>query len=136
MVSFISFHDSCVDCFKVVTTKERFHSDQVMSDPRITIDKSGLLYQAVLCFPIFSNQGQLHGVVYYANRNPFEPAVIAMQSLLCRQVSTNVTNALLFHSLQSRTQDHLKVIELQTEALEAARRGEEQALRATEVSTR
>ena len=107
-----------------------------MLDPRITIDKSGLSHRAVLCFPIFSNRGQLYGAVYYADQKPFEPATIIMQSLLCRQSSISVANALLFHSLQSTTQDNLKVINLQTAALEAARRSEEQALQATKVSTR
>ena len=122
-----------VDCFEVVATKERFHSDDVISDSRIVIDKSDVSHRATICIPIFLNRGQLYGAVYYADQNPFQPATITMQSLLCHQASISIANALLFQNLQLTTQDNLKVINLQEAALKAARRSEEQALQATKV---
>lgn len=137
MVSFgFIFHITCnvgADCFEVVATKERFHSDDVILDSRIIIDKSDVSHRAIICIPIFLNRGQLYGAVYYADQNSFQPATITMQSLLCHQASISIANALLFQSLQLTTQDNLKVINLQTAALKAARRSEEQALQATKV---
>lgn len=72
-------------------------------------------------------------MLYCEDQRPFEPATIQMQTVLCRQVSVSISNALEFDSLRLITQNTLEVIPEQTAALEAARRREEQALHATKV---
>jgi GAF domain-containing protein len=56
-----------------------------------------------------------------------------MLTLLCQQASISIANALLFRSVQTGTRENLKMIAAQKEALEAARRSREDALKATKV---
>lgn len=56
-----------------------------------------------------------------------------MLTLLCQQASISIANALLFRSVQTGTKENLKMIAAQREALEAARRSREDALKATKV---
>ncbi len=57
-----------------------------------------------------------------------------MLTLLCEQASIGISNALLFRSVQKGTRENLKMIANQREALEAARKSREDALKATKVS--
>lgn len=56
-----------------------------------------------------------------------------MLTLLCEQASIGISNALLFRSVQKGTRENLKMIANQREALEAARKSREDALKATKV---
>ena len=56
-----------------------------------------------------------------------------MLTLLCEQASIGIANALLFRSVQAGTRENLRMISAQKEALEAARKSREDALKATKV---
>ena len=93
-------------------------------------------HRSVICIPIFSNRGQTFGVVYLASKYAFSPNVVTMLTLLCQQASIGISNALLFRSVQAGTKENLKMISAQRDALEAARKSREDALKATKVSKR
>jgi GAF domain-containing protein len=65
---------------------------------------------------------------------PFSKSKVIILSLLCQQASISISNALLFRSVQAGTRENLKMIAAQRDALEAARRSQEDALKATKVS--
>lgn len=56
-------------------------------------------------------------------------------TLLCQQASIGISNALLFRSVQAGTRENLKMIAAQRDALEAARKSREDALKATKAGT-
>ena len=85
--------------------------------------------------PIFSNRGQTFGVVYLASKYAFSPNVVTMLTLLCQQASIGISNALLFRSVQAGTKENLKMISAQRDALEAARKSREDALKATKIKS-
>ena len=58
-----------------------------------------------------------------------------MLTLLCQQASIGISNALLFRSVQAGTKENLKMISAQRDALEAARKSREDALKATKVES-
>ncbi|KAK7694196.1 hypothetical protein QCA50_001376 [Cerrena zonata] len=58
-----------------------------------------------------------------------------MLTLLCEQASIGITNALLFRSVQAGTRENLKMIAAQKDALEAARKSREDALKATKIKS-
>jgi hypothetical protein len=68
-----------------------------------------------------------------ASRYPFSPNTITILTLLCQQASISIANALLFRSVQAGTRENLKMIAAQRDALEAARKSREDALKATKV---
>lgn len=117
----------------VLSTRELFHSDDILSDPRITIHASPIPHRSVLCIPIFSNRGQIVGAVYFADQHPFATSTVTVQTLLCKHAGISIANALLIHVVQSATKDNLRQIHTQQEALESARKSREEALQATKV---
>jgi hypothetical protein len=58
---------------------------------------------------------------------------VTILTLLCQQASISISNALLFRSVQAGTRENLKMIAAQKDALEAARKSREDALKATKV---
>lgn len=58
-----------------------------------------------------------------------------MLTLLCQQASIGISNALLFRSVQAGTKENLKMISAQRDALEAARKSREDALKATKIKS-
>ncbi len=68
-----------------------------------------------------------------ASKYAFSPNIVTMLTLLCQQASIGISNALLFRSVQAGTKENLKMISAQRDALEAARKSREDALKATKV---
>jgi GAF domain-containing protein len=89
----------------------------------------------VICLPIQSNRGQTFGAIYLASRYSFSTNTFNVLALFSEQASISVANALLFRSVQAGTRENLKMIAAQRDALEAARRSREDALKATKIKS-
>ncbi len=107
--------------------------DDVTAEPRFSSEARESPHRSVICLPIFSNRGQTFGAVYLASRYAFSPNTVTVLTLLCEQASIGISNALLFRSVQAGTRENLKMIAAQRDALEAARKSREDALKATKV---
>ena len=118
-----------------LNSKERVYYEDASTDPRFASEATQTALRSVICLPIFSNRGQTFGAVYLANSSPFSKNTLSIMTLLCQQASISIANALLFRSVQTATRENLKMIAAQRDALEAARRSREDALKATKVGT-
>jgi len=117
-----------------LNSKERVYYDDASLDSRFSSEAGQTPHRSVICLPIFSNRGQTFGAVYFASKYPFSQNTVTILTLLCQQASISIANALLFRSVQAGTRENLKMIATQKEALEAARKSREDALKATKVS--
>ncbi|CAA7259981.1 unnamed protein product [Cyclocybe aegerita] len=118
-----------------LNTKERVYYDDASLDSRFSSEAGQTSHRSVICLPIFSNRGQTFGAVYFASRYPFSQNTVTILTLLCQQASISIANALLFRSVQNGTKENLKMIAAQREALEAARKSREDALKATKIKS-
>ena len=118
-----------------LNSKTRIYLEDVSSEPRFSSEARESPYRSIICLPIFSNRGQTFGAVYLASKYAFSPNTVTVLTLLCEQASIGISNALLFRSVQAGTRENLKMIAAQRDALEAARRSREDALKATKVCT-
>ncbi|KAF9015434.1 dual-domain HisK/Mak2 protein kinase [Cyathus striatus] len=118
-----------------LNSKERICYDDASLDSRFSSEAGQTLHRSVLCLPIFSNRGQTFGAVYFASRYPFSQNTVTILTLLCQQASISIANALLFRSVQAGTRENLKMIATQRDALEAARKSREDALKATKIKS-
>ncbi|KAH9850662.1 histidine kinase [Lenzites betulinus] len=118
-----------------LNTKDRVYYEDIASEPRFASEAQQSPHRSVICIPIFSNRGQTFGVVYLASKYAFSPNVVTMLTLLCQQASIGISNALLFRSVQAGTKENLKMISAQRDALEAARKSREDALKATKIKS-
>lgn len=118
-----------------LNTKERIYYEDVSTEPRFSSEAQQSAYRSVICLPIFSNRGQTFGAVYLASKYAFSPNTVAILTLLCQQASIGIANALLFRSVQAGTRENLKMIAAQRDALEAARKSREDALKATKIKS-
>lgn len=116
-----------------LNSKERVYYNDASLDPRFSTEAGQTVHRAVICLPIFSNRGQTFGAVYVASKYAFSQNTVTILTLLCQQASISIANALLFRSVQAGTRENLKMIAAQREALEAARKSREDALKATKV---
>lgn len=116
-----------------LNTKARIYLEDVSSEPRFATEARESTHRSIICLPIFSNRGQTFGALYLASKYAFSPNTVTVLTLLCEQASIGIANALLFRSVQAGTRENLKMIAAQKEALEAARRSREDALKATKV---
>ena len=116
-------------------TKERVYSEDILNEPRFASEALHSPHRSVICIPILSNRGQTFGVVYLASKYAFSPNIVTMLTLLCQQASIGIANALLFRSVQAGTKENLKMISAQRDALEAARKSREDALKATKIKS-
>lgn len=108
---------------------------QMVNKPRFSSEAPMSIHRSVVCLPIFSNRGQTFGAVYLASKYPFSSNTLTIMTLLCQQASIGISNALLFRSVQAGTRENLKMIAAQRDALEAARKSREDALKATKAGT-
>ena len=115
--------------------KDRVAHNDVASDSRFASEAQQSPHRSVVCLPIFGNRGQTFGALYLASKYAFSQNQVTLLTLLCQQANISVANALLFRSVQTGTRENLRMISAQREALEAARRSREDALKATKVST-
>ncbi|GJE87861.1 histidine kinase [Phanerochaete sordida] len=118
-----------------LNTKARMFLEDVSAEPRFSSEARESLHRSIICLPIFSNRGQTFGAVYLASKYTFSPNTVTVLSLLCEQASVGIANALLFRSVQAGTRENLKMIAIQKEALEAARKSREDALKATKIKS-
>ncbi|KAI3615522.1 histidine kinase [Moniliophthora roreri] len=115
--------------------KENVYHDDASVDHRFSSEAMQSLHRSVICLPIFSNRGQTFGAVYVASKYAFSKNIVTILTLLCQQASISISNALLFRSVQAGTRENLKMIAVQREALEAARKSREDALKATKIKS-
>jgi len=118
-----------------LNSKERVYYDDASLDSRFSSEAGQTPHRSVICLPIFSNRGQTFGAVYFASKYPFARNTVTILTLLCQQASISIANALLFRSVQAGTKENLKMIAAQREALEAARKSREDALKATKIKS-
>ncbi|KAI6153278.1 STKc type histidine kinase [Pisolithus tinctorius] len=86
--------------------------------------------------PIFSNRGQILGALYVSTKRVLSQTTVITLNVLCQQANISISSAILFRSVQAGTRENLKMIASQREALEAARKSREDAIRATRVKSR
>ncbi|KDQ54896.1 hypothetical protein JAAARDRAFT_196280 [Jaapia argillacea MUCL 33604] len=118
-----------------LNTKERIYYEDISVDSRFASEADQSPHRSVICLPIFSNRGQTFGAVYVASKYAFSRGICTMLTLLCQQASISIANALLFRSVQAGTRENLKMISAQRDALEAARKSREDALKATKIKS-
>ncbi|KIY45235.1 dual-domain HisK/Mak2 protein kinase [Fistulina hepatica ATCC 64428] len=94
-----------------LNSKERVYEKDASTDARFSSEASQTPLRSVICIPIFSNRGQTFGAV------------------------VSISNALLFRSVQTGTRENLKMIAVQREALEEARKSRAEALEATKIKS-
>ncbi|KAJ7596782.1 dual-domain HisK/Mak2 protein kinase [Mycena floridula] len=111
-----------------------FHDDASL-DSRFSSEARQSAHRSVVCLPIFSNRGQTFGAVYFASRYAFSKTTARILTLLCQQASISISNALLFRSVQAGTRENLRMISVQREALEIAKRSREDALKAAKIKS-
>ncbi|KAF9498170.1 dual-domain HisK/Mak2 protein kinase [Pleurotus eryngii] len=118
-----------------LNTKDQIYLEDASTDPRFSAEASQTPQRSVICIPIFGNRGQTFGVIYFSSKYPFSKNTLTILTLLCQQASVSISNALLFKSVQAGTRENLKMIAAQRDALEAARRSREDALKATKIKS-
>jgi len=118
-----------------LNSKEQACYEDASLDSRFSSEAGQTVHRSVICLPIFSNRGQTFGAVYVASNHPFSRNIVTILTLLCQQASISIANALLFRSVQAGTRENLKMISAQKEALEAARKSREDALKATKIKS-
>ncbi|KAG5646067.1 hypothetical protein DXG03_004490 [Asterophora parasitica] len=116
-----------------LNSKEKACYEDASLDSRFSTEAGQTVHRSVICLPIFSNRGQTFGAVYLSSHHPFSQNTVTILTLLCQQASISIANALLFRSVQAGTRENLKMIAAQREALEAARKSREDALKATKA---
>jgi len=126
-------HVDLTSLVAALNSKERVYYADASLDSRFSSEAGQTPHRSVICLPIFSNRGQTFGAVYFASKYPFSQNTVTILTLLCQQASISIANALLFRSVQAGTRENLKMIAAQREALEAARKSREDALKATKV---
>ncbi|EIN13359.1 histidine kinase [Punctularia strigosozonata HHB-11173 SS5] len=115
--------------------KERLYTQDASEDPRFAAEAYHSPDRAIICLPIQSNRGQTFGTIYVASRYTFSQNTFNLLALFSEQASISVANALLFRSVQAGTRENLKMIATQRDALDAARRSREDALKATKIKS-
>ncbi|KAH8086606.1 histidine kinase [Cristinia sonorae] len=120
---------------QALNAKERIYLEDVTSEPQFSSEAQQSPHRSVVCLPIVSNRNQTFGAIYLASKYAFSPNTVTILTLLCEQASIGIANALLFRSVQAGTRENLKMISTQRDALEAARKSREDALKATKIKS-
>ncbi|KAJ2919335.1 hypothetical protein MD484_g1075, partial [Candolleomyces efflorescens] len=118
-----------------LNSKEKVYHADASTDSRFSAEAAQTVYRSVICLPIFSNRGQTFGAVYVSSKYSFSQNTVTILTLFCQQASISISNALLFRSVQAGARENLKMIATQREALEAARKSREDALKATKIKS-
>ncbi|KAG6919550.1 hypothetical protein DXG01_004213 [Tephrocybe rancida] len=113
--------------------KEAVQFEDASIDSRFYTEAGQTSLRSVFCVPMFSNRSQTFAAVFISSNRPFSYNIVTKLTLLYQQASISISNALLFRSVQSGTKDNLKMIATQRDALEAARKSREDALKATKI---
>ncbi|KAI9494151.1 hypothetical protein BDB00DRAFT_819835 [Zychaea mexicana] len=89
--------------------------------------------KSVICMPIIHKCRTVGCLLIEGTVGVFTQRHITVLSLLCQQMGISTANAFLFKSVQHATMANMRMIEMQKEALEEARRSKEAAVRATRL---
>ncbi|KAH7929368.1 dual-domain HisK/Mak2 protein kinase [Leucogyrophana mollusca] len=119
-----------------LNSKQRLYYEDAFTDARFSSEANQTPYRSVICLPVSSNRGQTFGALYVSSKYAFSQNTVTILTLLCQQASISIASALLFRSVQAGTRENLKMIASQREALEAARKSREDALKATRIKSR
>ncbi|KAI7856678.1 hypothetical protein BDC45DRAFT_61060 [Circinella umbellata] len=118
-----------------INTGESIFIEDVTQDSRFAVgswyEKTGS--KSIICIPIV-HKSTMEGCLFIEGPvGIFTQRHITVLSLLCQQMGISITNAFLFKSIQRVTMANMKMIEMQKEALEEARKSKEAAVRATRL---
>jgi GAF domain-containing protein len=116
-------------------TRERVFFQDVSAESRFGPEATQTKLRSVICIPMSNNRGQVYGALFLGNQYPFSQNHVSILSLLVRQASISIANALLFKSVQQATKANLQMIQSQRQALEEARRSREDAMKATKIKS-
>ncbi|KAI8148772.1 hypothetical protein BJV82DRAFT_198053 [Fennellomyces sp. T-0311] len=89
--------------------------------------------KSVICMPIIHKITTVGCLFIEGPVGIFTQRHITVLSLLCQQMGISITNAFLFKSVQRVTMANMRMIEMQKQALEEARKSKEAADRATRL---
>ncbi|KAI9275770.1 hypothetical protein BDA99DRAFT_431313 [Phascolomyces articulosus] len=118
-----------------INTGESIFIEDVTQDSRFAVgpwfERTG--QKSVICIPIV-HKSTMEGCLFIEGPSGiFTQRHITVLSLLCQQMGISITNAFLFKSIQRVTMANMKMIEMQKEALEEARKSKEAADKATRL---
>jgi GAF domain-containing protein len=116
-------------------TRERVFFQDVSAESRFGPEANQTKFRSVICIPMSNNRGQVYGALFLGNNYPFSQNHASILSLLVRQASISIANALLFKSVQQATKANLQMIQSQRQALEEARKSREDAMKATKIKS-
>ncbi|KAI8148750.1 hypothetical protein BJV82DRAFT_505635 [Fennellomyces sp. T-0311] len=89
--------------------------------------------KSVICMPIIHKVTTVGCLFIEGPVGIFTQRHITVLSLLCQQMGISITNAFLFKSIQHVTMANMRMIEMQKQALEEAKKSKEAADRATRL---
>lgn len=118
-----------------INTSESIFIHNVEHDARFAV---GPWYErvgnkSVICMPIIHKSALVGCLFIEGSSGIFTQRHITVLSLLCQQMGISITNAFLFKSVQRVTMANMRMIEMQKQALEDARKSKEAAVRATRL---
>ncbi|KAI9494152.1 hypothetical protein BDB00DRAFT_938504 [Zychaea mexicana] len=118
-----------------INTGESIFIRDVAQDSRFSVgpwfNRTGS--KSVICIPIVHKSAMAGCLFIEGPVGIFTQRHITVLSLLCQQMGISITNAFLFKSVQRATKANMRMIELQKEALEEARKSKEAADKATRL---
>ncbi|KAI7858865.1 hypothetical protein BDC45DRAFT_497792 [Circinella umbellata] len=107
----------------------------VAEDPRFAVgpwfQRNGA--KSIICMPIIHKCTVAGCLLIEGAVGVFTHRHVTVLGLLCQQMGISITNAFLFKSVQRVTRANMRMIEMQKQALEEARRSKEAADRATRL---
>ncbi|KAI9251842.1 hypothetical protein BDA99DRAFT_521323 [Phascolomyces articulosus] len=118
-----------------IHTGESIFVNDVEKDTRFAVGPwfERVKRKSVVCMPIIHKVNTMGCLFIEGVVGIFTQRHIAVLRLLCQQMGISVTNAFLFKSIQRVTQANSRMIEMQKQALEEARRSKEEADKATRL---
>ncbi|CDH52356.1 histidine kinase [Lichtheimia corymbifera JMRC:FSU:9682] len=118
-----------------IHTSESIFIPDVEQDARFAVgpwfERAGK--KSVICMPIIHKMTTVGCIFLEGAIGIFTQRHIMVLGLLCQQMGISLTNAALFKSVRRVTMANMKMIEMQKQALEEARRSKEAADKATRL---
>ncbi|CDS05978.1 hypothetical protein LRAMOSA08506 [Lichtheimia ramosa] len=118
-----------------IHTSESIFIPDVEQDARFAVgpwfERAGK--KSVICMPIIHKMTTVGCIFLEGAIGIFTQRHITVLGLLCQQMGISLTNAALFKSVKRVTAANMKMIEMQKQALEEARRSKEAADKATRL---
>ncbi|KAI8140084.1 hypothetical protein BJV82DRAFT_715928 [Fennellomyces sp. T-0311] len=118
-----------------IHTGESIFIHNIEHDPRFAVgpwfERTG--GKSVICMPISHKCNIVGCLLIEGTVGVFTQRHVTVLGLLCQQMGISITNAFLFKSVQRVTMANMRMIEMQKQALEDARKSKEAADRATRL---